>query len=405
MAEWGPTALPSIPGADAVGIRSQEETSMTTANVETLRDMYRTGELTYDGYRSMMEDLFPEVARAMNWDGIRAATVQSLPHGMGTSLYQQPTNPSDGHGMRPTEHQHELGSRPPGAPTLDQILKMHETGDIDDDGKKALIAKYYPHLADHLRSAPPKSVEDVRAVLARTYGEEATRGISIAMPAVGDKVPGGSHDDNDDDGDNDAERELIEAINEALEAAERMSEGGDDEKRSGPAFDAVQALVGAAHFAAYTLADMKGIEVGSRAMKVSDEPWEGDASRFSPEQYRSSCLIDTGEGAEDSKDRYKLPVREPGGELSRRGVHAAAAALAGARSDLQASSEQKRSAARKLMGHYNTLGEKPPPSIVRLAGKGGDDGEEGDGGRSADDLVEPADVDEALTRLERRRSA
>jgi hypothetical protein len=49
--------------------------------------------------------------------------------------------------------------------------------------------------------------------------------------------------------------------------------------------------------------------------------------------------------------------------LNRNGVHAAAAALAGARSPLQASSEQKAKAASALRRYYAQLGETPPDSL------------------------------------------
>jgi HK97 family phage prohead protease len=105
------------------------------------------------------------------------------------------------------------------------------------------------------------------------------------------------------------------------------------------------------------------------AAKVSDTPWSNfSASDYTPEQWRRACLIDTGEGAVDAKSRYKLPVREPSGTLNRGGVHAAASALAGARGGLQASAEQKATAARKLLRLYSEIGDDPPDSLKRLAG-------------------------------------
>lgn len=102
---------------------------------------------------------------------------------------------------------------------------------------------------------------------------------------------------------------------------------------------------------------------------VSDADWSDfSASDYTPEQWRRACLIDTGEGEEDSKGRYKLPVREPDGDYNRNGIHAAAAALAGARGGVQASDEQKQSAARKLVSLYrNQLDEDPPESLTNLA--------------------------------------
>lgn len=109
---------------------------------------------------------------------------------------------------------------------------------------------------------------------------------------------------------------------------------------------------------------------GGIAKAVSDKPWS-DFSQvdYTPQQWRSACLIDTGEGDVDSKARYKLPVKEPSGTVNRNGAHAAAGALAGARTPLSASAEQKASAARKLVAIYRTdLKEDPPDSLLRMAG-------------------------------------
>ncbi len=102
---------------------------------------------------------------------------------------------------------------------------------------------------------------------------------------------------------------------------------------------------------------------------VTDRPWDGSASRFTPEQWRRATLIDTGEGDADSKSRYKLPVREPDGTINRNGAHAAAAAFAGGRGGEDASTEKKRSAARALVRIYRSdLDEDPPESLLRTAG-------------------------------------
>lgn len=113
-----------------------------------------------------------------------------------------------------------------------------------------------------------------------------------------------------------------------------------------------------------------GPTAGTGSKAVSDAAWNGDPARYSPQQWRHACLIDTGQGDPDSKDRYKLPVREPDGTLNRNAVHAAAAALAGGRGGVQAPEAEKASAARALVAAYQQLGETPPDSITSLAGKG-----------------------------------
>lgn len=103
---------------------------------------------------------------------------------------------------------------------------------------------------------------------------------------------------------------------------------------------------------------------GEIRANVSERPWDGSASRFTPEQWRRSCLLDTGQGEPDSKNRYKLPVREPDGTLNRNAVHAAASALAGGRGGVQATAEQIAAAKRKLASLYkNELNKEPPAAL------------------------------------------
>lgn len=104
-------------------------------------------------------------------------------------------------------------------------------------------------------------------------------------------------------------------------------------------------------------------------MPFSDKPWSNfDASDYSVEQWHRACLIHLHEGEPTSKDQCKLPVREPSGTLNRNAIHAAAAALAGARTPLNAPADEKRKAARKLISLYKEMGEVAPDSTFRLAG-------------------------------------
>jgi HK97 family phage prohead protease len=103
---------------------------------------------------------------------------------------------------------------------------------------------------------------------------------------------------------------------------------------------------------------------------VDSPPWGSiSESDYTPEQWRRACLIDTGQGAADSKARYKLPVKTPGGAVHRGGAHAAASVLAGGRGGVSATAEQKARAARALVRIYRSdLNEEPPPSLLRAAG-------------------------------------
>lgn len=87
---------------------------------------------------------------------------------------------------------------------------------------------------------------------------------------------------------------------------------------------------------------------------VSEEPWDGSASRFTPEQWKRSCILHVCDG--DEKSCHKLPIREPGGALSRRGVHAAASRL----NQVDAPPDKVAAAKRSLASAYRQLGEEPP---------------------------------------------
>lgn len=105
-------------------------------------------------------------------------------------------------------------------------------------------------------------------------------------------------------------------------------------------------------------------------VEVSDRAWSDfSQADYTPAQWRRACLIDTGVGDPGSKSRYKLPVREPSGEINRNGVFAAAAVLAGARGGVDATPEQQRQAARALVRIYRSdLDMEPPESLLRVAG-------------------------------------
>lgn len=105
-------------------------------------------------------------------------------------------------------------------------------------------------------------------------------------------------------------------------------------------------------------------------MAISDKPWGSfSASDYTDEQYCSAALIDMNpSGKPKTKDMCKLPVKEPDGTVNRNGVHAAAAALAGARGGVMAPADMKAKAARALIRLYGMLKETPPDSLKRMAG-------------------------------------
>lgn len=93
-------------------------------------------------------------------------------------------------------------------------------------------------------------------------------------------------------------------------------------------------------------------------------PWSNyTAADYTIEQWHRACLIHLHDGPPTSKSECKLPVKTPNGVVNKNGVHAAAAALAGARGGVHASVEQKASAARALRGYYKQMNEESPPSL------------------------------------------
>jgi hypothetical protein len=111
------------------------------------------------------------------------------------------------------------------------------------------------------------------------------------------------------------------------------------------------------------LSESAGINLAT-AGAVSDGDWDGDAGKFTDAQYKKSCLIDRG-GTGSIKERCSLPVREPGGALNRKGVHAAAGMISKLKG---VSPEEKRGAAKKIVSLYRgPLKETPPPALMKLA--------------------------------------
>jgi hypothetical protein len=94
---------------------------------------------------------------------------------------------------------------------------------------------------------------------------------------------------------------------------------------------------------------------------ISEEKWDGSAGRFTPEQWKRACVLHVCDGME--KSCHKLPIKEPGGALSRAGVHAAAARF----NQVDAPAEAKASAKSQLRGAYKQLGEEPPDVLKASA--------------------------------------
>jgi hypothetical protein len=106
-------------------------------------------------------------------------------------------------------------------------------------------------------------------------------------------------------------------------------------------------------------------------MAFSDKPWGSisESDYKDANAFCAACLIDLNEGRDKTKDKCKLPIKEPGGAYNRNAIHAAAAALAGARGGVNAPTDEKRKAARKLLSLYREMNEDAPESLYRIAGE------------------------------------
>jgi len=110
-------------------------------------------------------------------------------------------------------------------------------------------------------------------------------------------------------------------------------------------------------------AELDAYAAGLRLFAVSEAAWDGSASRFDDEQWRRATVVDRGESYTTAKERYAVPIREPNGDLSRAGVHAAAGRI----DQTDAPSDAIAAGKRKLVAAYRELDEDPPESLVASA--------------------------------------
>lgn len=96
---------------------------------------------------------------------------------------------------------------------------------------------------------------------------------------------------------------------------------------------------------------------------ISEGAWDGAASRFDDDQWKASTIVDRGESFATPKERYAVPIKEPNGDLSRAGVHAAAGRI----DQTDAPADAIAAAKRKLVAAYRTLQEDPPETLQAAA--------------------------------------
>lgn len=239
-------------------------------------------------------------------------------------------------------------------PTLSEILELQRQGMIGPEAAAQLA-----------RDALPEGMREH---------------ITVSSQAV-------RHDPADDPSDDDPSPEqCAQALDAALDAAQDLVDGLPDDVVSGLPDDVQQALalMAAAGVAADALLDAMGVpdvddqdggdggDGGDRGLDdqdtrasitVSNKPWSNfTESDYSPPQWKAACLVDTGQGPEDSKDRYALPVKEPDGTVNKNALSAAAGRLGQVKG---ISDDQRKAAAKALLSLYGKAGMQAPGALMQ----------------------------------------
>ena len=131
--------------------------------------------------------------------------------------------------------------------------------------------------------------------------------------------------------------------------------------------------------------EQSGFDDGSKSLTtkaISDKPWSDfSQADYSIEQWRKACVVHPDSPSEDKED-YKLPIREPNGDLNSNAVHAAAGRV----HELQGAS--KAQAAKALISAYGQLKEDPPPALSQLAGDSSSDSAAKSAANAVDSVAE-----------------
>lgn len=112
-----------------------------------------------------------------------------------------------------------------------------------------------------------------------------------------------------------------------------------------------------------TCMDDDAMSGGSLDFAITRQDWNGDASRFSPEEWRESTILhrEPEEGQDPlTKSLHSLPILEPNGDLNANAVYAAAARINQVTDHTE---EELAAAKRRLRAAYEKLGEDPPEVI------------------------------------------
>jgi HK97 family phage major capsid protein/HK97 family phage prohead protease len=129
-----------------------------------------------------------------------------------------------------------------------------------------------------------------------------------------------------------------------------------------------------------------GKVAGARVERVSEQPFDSSAARFTDAQWQRACVLDRGPQIESVKERYALPIREPDGALNVLAMHEATRRITTLRG---VAAKAIRAAARRLVAAFRRAGLEPPQQLLEVAGMAAEAAEQRDlvEERSAPDVL------------------
>lgn len=228
-------------------------------------------------------------------------------------------------------------------PDLDEILRLRAAELITPEQAQAALAKL-PEWREVITITPPATRDD---------------------PGVPAPDASGAGEDTSD------AAELAAAVDAALDEAVGWFAKVDISSLPDEVQQAA-ALVQAAGVVVDDLLDVMGVDdpddtddasgEGRASLTVSTKPWSKfTEADYTPAQWKAACLIDTDKGAEEEKDRYALPVREPDGTVNKNALAAAAARLGQVKG---ISDADRTKAAKALLSLYGQAGLHAPGSLL-----------------------------------------
>lgn len=391
MAEFSPVTIGSIPGAKAVGLR--EDGNTVEYELDQILRLRESNLMTVETAASLIKENYPEMAEHITIVPLQARDT-SQTDGKPNDNDEQPqwTASDAGFATATGPNGEAMAVQPAGDSHIwsvtgqDGSSKGSGKADNPEDAKRA-ANELVGNRSDQFVWDREKGID---ANTIRAAVEFASPEIAKVIEAcdIDLKVPGDSGNRNEMEVD-EFVGSLATGVRAAAENAVSYFDDVDLSTLPAEVQDGIF-LVRAAAVGAEGLTDALGIEYEAgnadetpeefrdddeelqeraAASGMSTKPW-GDfkESDYSDEQYKKAALIK----GKDKSDSH-LPIAEPDGTLNVHGIAAAAGRL----DATDASPEQKKAAAKTLMGHYGKMGKKVPPSVLKHAsGNGGKRDEE-----------------------------